>query len=93
MAHIDVKITTWARYDLTDDVDIEKVRRILEVSSSVDGVIDEMKLNYCESSSGVTYNVIDETEEKLTLEQNDGYSTIELIDDDNNIIWQNGKSI
>jgi hypothetical protein len=93
MAHIDVKITTWARYDLTDDVDIEKVRRILEVSPSVDGVIDEMKLNYCESSSGVTYNVIDETEEKLTLEQNDGYSTIELIDDDNNIIWQNGKSI
>ena len=93
MAHIDVKITTWARYDLTDDVDIEKVRRILELSSSVDGVIDEMKLNYCESSSGVTYNVIDETEEKLTLEQNDGYSTIELIDDDNNIIWQNGKSI
>ena len=93
MAHIDVKITTWARYELTDDIDIEKVRRILEVSSSVDKVIDEMKLNYCESSSGVTYNVIDETEEKLTLEQNDGYSTIELIDDYKNIIWQNGKSI
>lgn len=35
--------------------------------------------------------VLAETEEQMTVEENEGFSTIEIYDENENLIWANGK--
>lgn len=41
--------------------------------------------------SDIEYQTLDETEEIMSLEDNGGMCTIEVVDDDRNTIWHNGK--
>jgi hypothetical protein len=91
MAYIDVKVTNWTRYKLTEDVDIKEVESFLKKGYSVDDTINEMNLSYGEDNNGVYYTMLDDTEGQITLEENSGFSTIELYNDDNSKIWANGK--
>lgn len=38
------------------------------------------------------YEYLYETVSNLSVENNDGFSTVELYDDDDNLIWSNGKN-
>ena len=44
---------------------------------------DEVELDYCEP--------LFETWSPISLEDNEGYSTIEIINENGNLIWENGK--
>ena len=83
--HIDYKVTIWRRAHFKDDSDLEKIKEALEDFNSGD-VFDE-ELGFTEDE------YLFETEEDLYLDQNDGFSTIELHEvtkDEDKIIYQNG---
>lgn len=76
MAYVDFKITSWERVSIDDerlDEVLEKIKNG-EIQTSNDLVYT---LNDDCSFEGVLY----ETEEQLSLQDNDGYSTIEIIQD------------
>ena len=83
--YVDYKITTWRRAHFKDGSDLEKIKEALEDFNSGD-VFDE-ELGFTEDE------YLFETQEELSLDQNDGYSTIELhevTEDIDKIIYQNG---
>ena len=83
--YIDYKITTWRRAHFKDDSDLEKIKEALEDFNSGD-IFDE-ELGFTEDE------YLLEFQKELSLDQNDGYSTIELhevTEDDDKIIYQNG---
>jgi hypothetical protein len=81
----DFKITTWERVT----VDQEDEQKVLEAIK--DGSVTSANdiFNLCDNAD---YNILAETEEQMTVEENGGSSTIEVIDADGNTIFSNGKS-
>ena len=83
--HIDYKVTIWRRAHFKDDSDLEKIKEALEDFNSGD-VFDE-ELGFTEDE------FLDETEQAMSLDQNEGYSTVELhveTENEDKIIYQNG---
>ena len=83
--YVDYKITTWRRAHFKDDSDLEKIKEALEDFNSGD-IFDE-ELGFTEDE------YLLEFQKELSLDQNDGCSTIELhevTEDDDKIIYQNG---
>lgn len=81
--YIDYKCVIWYRSHLEDDVDNKKIIKLLKKRQDI---TNEKGL--------ITQEPIYETVEDLSLEDNDGLSTIEFHDDNNgidSIVWQNGK--
>lgn len=83
---INYKVTTWCKLRFDGDIKKEDIIKKLEegylpLDIGYDGIIPG--LENCE------WETINDTEDYLSPEENDGYSTIELIDEDNNIIWDN----
>lgn len=84
--YIDYKVTVWKRAYLSEDVDSKKVIQVLEEDGLGD-VFDE-ELGFIEQE------ILYETERDMTPEENGGYSTIEVHEDNNpvdDLIWSNGK--
>jgi hypothetical protein len=75
MAHIDFKITSWERVQVSDDKVEEIISKIKsgEISSSEDLI--ELTIN------SEYLGIIDDTTEQMTIEENDGQSTIEILVD------------
>ena len=92
MKSIDYKITAWCRLHLPDGIDLEEVKRELEKGTDVlelaygDNILKSKK-----AYESVTWEYLEETEEILEIEENAGFSTIELMNDDETI-WFNGKN-
>lgn len=81
MNHIDIKVTAWNRIHYTDKADmqtlIERVKKGEDESIwDNDEWFDEFETVY-------------DTEENISIEENQGYSTIEVYENDK-LIWQNG---
>lgn len=89
--YVDYKYTSWGRMYFKEDADISKIIDKLEqgylpLELGYDGVVPN--LENCE------WEPINDTEEYLTLEENDGQSTIELMEWNENQthlepIWDN----
>lgn len=85
---IHYKCTTWCKIILPEDVSKEEILQKLN-----DGILP-LEIAYDNPSMNVEWEIINETEEFMTVEENDGQSTIELMDSkEGNIglecIWDN----
>ena len=82
--YVDYKVTIWRRAHFKDDTNIEELQKQLE--DFKDNIFDE-DLGFTEDE------FLFETEEDFSLDENYGYSTIELheeLEDSNKTIYQNG---
>lgn len=79
--YIDEKIKTWQRAHVTVEADSEQE------------AVGMLKNDYWgEQAEATFYENISDVDETMTLEENDGFSTKEIYDTDENKIWENGKS-
>lgn len=86
--YLDYKVTSWKRIEVDEEV-LDNVKDWLE--SNLEGnddlemILDNYELSNYLKSSGF----IEDTEEYLTVEENSGESTIELINEDHFKLWEN----
>lgn len=72
--YIDTKVTIWGRIRLKDDADMNKLIEMLKKNNSINSICDE-SLGFSE------YEILYDTEEEITPEENNGDPTIEVFDD------------
>ena len=91
--YVDFKITAWERVEVSDEI-ADKVLQMIkdgEIRTANDLFEDEELEDYC----GVT-SLVPETEDYMTLEENGGASTIEVLerkDHENVTIYRNGNEL
>ena len=84
--YIDYKVTVWRRVYFNEDTDSKKVIQVLEEDGL--GYVFDEELGFVEQE------ILYETEEDMTPEENGGCSTIEVHENNNpvdDLIWSNGK--
>ena len=84
--YVDYKITTWNRVYFSDDADPKKVIKTIQ-EKGIDYIFDR-DLGFMEQET------LFEVDEEMTVEENNGFSTIEVYENNNpvdNLIWSNGK--
>ena len=86
---VDFKVTTWERINVPSEHE-EKVIEKLQ-NGEIQNANDLSE--YLESLDcwGVYDGILEETSEQMSVEENDGCSTIEAIDDGGIDIWKNSK--
>lgn len=85
--YIDVKVTIWGRLHFKDDADLNKLIELLEQGNTTSDLCDE-ELGFSE------YEILYDTEEELSPEENIGDATIEVFDEDVDKytpLWTNTK--
>jgi hypothetical protein len=86
--YVDVKVTVWQRIQLNEDESVteQKVIEMLKENEPYIGCLwrDERLDPYCET--------IDDTEEYITIADNNGNCTVELYDNNGKLIWENCKN-
>ena len=88
--HVDVKVTVWKRVKLPDEMTKEEAVEILERTGSVNEFFEnESKYPDFEFD----YDELENTEEDMIVDENNGQSTLQLEDEDNTVLWENGKEI
>ena len=83
--YVDVKVTVWNRMHFEDDTDMQKIIKMIQDDGGVTNIGDE------HGYSGECETLLD-TEETLRVDKNEGYSTIEVYENDKTI-WENGKNV
>jgi hypothetical protein len=81
MKYVDVKITVWERYHFNETSQLNKVIEELEKTSDIDDILDP-NLGYSHME------LISDTRESLSVEDNQDNPTIEVYMDDS-VIWDN----
>ena len=76
--YIDVKFTGWKRFYFPENIEIPKFSNDIEINEFINDNMTDCETLY-------------ETEEDMLVTENFDDSTIEVYDDCNNIIWQNGN--
>jgi hypothetical protein len=87
MAYVDFKVTIWERVHF-DDADIEKV-----VEKIKNGIVSSSEDMFTEFEDRVAYDseLLHETAEQMSIEENGNQSTIELLNSDGDTICTNEK--
>jgi hypothetical protein len=84
--YIDFKITTWERIHIEDESIKDKIVTALK-SGKITSADDVYELDK-DANRELLYDV----EEQMTIEENDGFSTIEAYDEEGALLYQNGIS-
>lgn len=84
MAYLDVKVTTWERAYIKDE-DVEEVLRQLEI-----GEINHPS-DFYESFDVLDTETLLDTNTYMSVEENEGFSTMEMFNEKGNVLWANGK--
>ena len=86
----DFKITTWERVEVPthlEDLVCDAIKKgVVDSSNSLHDFLSENGHDV-----DTEYSIIQEVEEQMSVEENGGSSTIEVLGDDGNNIWQNGE--
>lgn len=85
--YIDYKVTVWKRVYFDEDTDSKKVIQVLEEDGL--GYVFDEELGFVEQET------LFETEDDMTPEENGGYATIEVYENNNlagDLIWSNEKN-
>ncbi|MES2328145.1 MAG: hypothetical protein V4539_00995 [Bacteroidota bacterium] len=77
---IDVKVTLWNRYYFNEGADINKLTELVRENGIDEVIDDELGFNCSE--------ILFDTMEEMTPDENGGNSTIEIYVDDNSV-WNN----
>lgn len=83
MIYVDYKTTIWQRMSFSDDTKKEEIIRRLK-EEGLDNISEE-ELGFIENK------ILYETEERLTPDENNGCSTVEVLDENNRYIYDNNK--
>lgn len=78
MGHIDIKQTIWSRFTFSDDVDLSIIKSLEDVEKVINNGYDE-------------FEDLAETASDMSVEENNGFSTIEVFNDEEELIWKNGE--
>ena len=84
--YIDFKITTWERIHIEDESLKDKIVAALK-SGEITSADDVYELDK-DANRELLYDV----EEQMTVEDNDGFSTIEAYEEEGTLLYQNGIS-
>ena len=86
MAHLDFKVTSWKRVFIPDDKIQETIEKLKAGDSDVpyDLIMED---GYYESTGDIDQIC----EEPMLTNENDGWPTQELYDDNGNIVYRNGN--
>ena len=84
--------------DWTDNVNKVNVGRLL-VEAETEEQAQKLFIEACKEGDESEYDEVEldysepifETWSPISLEDNEGYSTIEIINENGNLIWENGK--
>ena len=80
---VDVKVTIWQRLHFKENADMDRVVEILKATGDTDFIADD--------DLGFRYmQTLDETEDSMTVEENDGNPTVEVYRDGNDF-WNNAQ--
>lgn len=82
MAHLDYKVEVWVRVEIDQDADVSKIIDDLQRFLPYDAVERN------EALSNIEYLM--ESEQYITPEENDGQNTIEIYNNDGQLIYKNG---
>lgn len=75
------KCTTWNKLKFNDDVPVETIKEMLNQGHDPDDIMNAL-------GESISYETISEVEEFISLDENEGNSTMELYVD-NTMIWDN----
>jgi hypothetical protein len=87
MAHIDVKCTIWGRYHIPDGADIQKITGHLKNGDTIEDAIEKEFPDSWEN--GLDYELLDESEERMSLKENNYHATVEVYQDHSTQLWNN----
>ena len=83
MGYIDIKIEIWQRLHFKKETDMQELVKRIEEGTAPNWL--------CEDDDNFeSLETLDETEMALKPSDNDGYSTIEVFNNEYKIIWENG---
>jgi hypothetical protein len=82
MASLDVKVTVWERIEFDSVEQMEDVKAKLQSGelTDSDSVADYL---------GIGATLLEDTVEFITIEENDYQTTMEILDDNGDMIWNN----
>ena len=80
--HVDVKVTTWQRVEISNDATEKEV---------IDTIKNSSHFNLWDNEIATGYEALVDTEEEMTPEENGGAATIEVYNDEKACIWSNGE--
>lgn len=90
--YIDYKATVWFRVPIHNKDKFETIKKLLEKGASIDDLYNDPNIKY--EDLGALEAILD-TEELMSVEENDGCSTIELFGNAGNnqpkCVFRNGK--
>lgn len=80
--YIDTKLTIWDRMEFESKEQMLQAKAMLESGELKSGldVSDHFEL---------TSEILYDTQEEMSVEENEGSSTLEIQDEDGNVIWHN----
>lgn len=84
----DFKVTVWQRVNVPEEIEDHVLKAIK--SGKITSAI-EVYAFLNEVTSDIYCSTLLETEEQMTVEENDGNSTIEVVEN-GKTIWENGES-
>jgi hypothetical protein len=82
MNYIEIKVTVWNRIRFKDETDMKQLIDIINDNGVEATIDDDLGFMECES--------LYDTEDKMTVAENFGNSTIEVYQD-GQLIWENAK--
>lgn len=85
----DFKITTWERVTVFDDEVAEKILQQIK-DGNIECSDDIYNSSAVEETGDLETEMIFGVSEQMTLEENDGASTIEVLNDEGRTIYENG---
>lgn len=85
--YVDYKCTIWGRLYFNESVNIKKIIKKLKEGSRPAELCNIPELQF------ESFNFIDDTEENLSLKENNYESTIEVYEEKDSLkcVWENGK--
>lgn len=87
--HIDYKYTIWGRYYIPEEMTSEQAQELVKHKESGEGIWEEL-LKFDPEGREIIFERIDDTEDPVSVDENDGFSTVEYWED-GDIIAENGK--
>jgi len=85
MWYLDVKQTIWERIAINSEDDYSKIVEMLKEGKSIENIYNEYNMDECESE------ILYDTATEMDINDNDENSTIELLDENMQTVWKNGK--
>lgn len=90
---VDFKISIWERVKIPEGMEIEVLEKIKNGDIRTANDIFTLSSEYEDVEGRLDYNQLLDTEQTLSVSENDGYATLEVRDDEGEIIYKNGKTI